>query len=572
MAVNDHESLGFRLEKSQIDAGVAFGLAAFAAGLGLLAILDRIGLPDSLLRLFVVILTLASFIVAAALRRSTRTVYFYAAGRILPTTYSGLAAAALAAGLFLCLLPTTVEDMRLPLLVAAFGLGLLCAFFTTGYLLRRNASVSLADLIATRFPQLSIRFIAAIIVAVCSGLIAWAGYDLALRGFISATGMGRGTAAIVLGASLCFLIMAGGLATVLWVAIAAAIVLLLGLTLPLALDFAKAKSLVLPSISDLALWDTAGKHLVSTASIRYGSHVSAPLLVVTLAAGLATLAPVLGPVIASRRESGFARTGIVAFIWLGLIGLLAGATVLASTLALDKSVVGHTPADLPRAIYAANANGRITLCGGTATDLAALAKDCAGKSGYKGNLRPEDIRVLPDFLLENLARLQQLGAVLGGLADSFQVALGLTLAAAGFQSVVTSLGYDAITPKRRRLVSASLRLALTRWLAILSIAAIGALLTVRAVDTSAAVILALLISAAFLVPILVLSQWSRANSLDATVTFFVTMLLVAGFIFVHGPFAAPKDLAPLAFLSGLGGLSAGLLSSLRKNAALEDRA
>ena len=78
------------------------------------------------------------------------------------------------------------------------------------------------------------------------------------------------------------------------------------------------------------------------------------------------------------------------------------------------------------------------------------------------------------------------------LAAAFVAAhLGLTLAAAGFQSVVTSLGYDAITPKRRRLVSASLRLALTRWLAILSIAAIGALLTLRAVDTSAAVILAI---------------------------------------------------------------------------------
>jgi cation/acetate symporter len=181
MAVNDREGPELRLEKSRIDAGVAFGLAAYAAGLGLLAVLDRVGVPDELLRLSVMILTVASFIVTATLQRSTRIVYFYAGGRILPTAYYGLAAAALAAGLFLCLLPTMLEDMDLPFLIAALGLGLACAFFATGHLLRRSASVSLAGFIAARFPQFSIRFIAALIVTICAGLVAWAGYDLDLR-------------------------------------------------------------------------------------------------------------------------------------------------------------------------------------------------------------------------------------------------------------------------------------------------------------------------------------------------------------------------------------------------------
>jgi cation/acetate symporter len=563
--VNDHERFGFRLEKARIDAGFGFGLAAFAAGLGLLALLDRIGLPDRLLRVFVLALTISGFLAAAAIRRTTRTAYFYAAGRVLPASYSGLAAAALTAGLFLCLLQLIVKDGRLSSLALSFGLGLFCAFFVTGYLLRRSAAVSLADLIAGRFPHLSVRFIVAIIVAACAALIAWSGYDLALRGLISATGMGRASAASVVGAILCFLVITGGLSTVLWVAVEAMIILLFGLALPLLLDLMNAKPLALPLIGDPALWEAARTRLVALMGESHTDHVSTVSLVLALAAGLAALAPLLGPIVASGGKRAIARTGLVAFGWLALLGVLGCATMAASTLALDKTLVGHAPADLPAPIYAANADGLVTICGGAAADAAALSKDCAGQHGYAGALRPTDIRVLPDFLLENLAKLRQFGPVLGGLADSVLVGLGLTLAAAGIQSFVTSLSHDAVAPDRRRRTSASLRLALARALAIVSIAAIGILLIFKAADTGVAITLALFISAAFLAPVVVLLLWPRADSLDASVTFFVTLLLMVNLILAHGPFAGPTDLAPSVLLAGFGGLVAGLFSSLQRN-------
>jgi hypothetical protein len=269
--------------------------------------------------------------------------------------------------------------------------------------------------------------------------------------------------------------------------------------------------------------------------------------------------------VASGAERAFARTGLVAFGWLALFGILGCATMAASTLVLDKSLVGHAPADVPAQIYAANADGLVTICGGAAATPAALAKDCAGQREYAGTLRPADIRALPDFLLETLAKLRQFGPVLGGLADSFLVGIGLTLAAAGFQSFVTSLGHDAIAPGRRRLTSASLRLALTRALAIVSIAAIGAVLTFKAADTSMAITLALFISAAFLTPVVALLVWPRANSFDASVTFFVALMLIANLILAHGPYATPIDLAPSVLLAGLGGFLAGLFSSVQRS-------
>jgi cation/acetate symporter len=560
------ESPDLRLEKSRFDAGVGFGLAAFAVGLGLLAVLERIGMPDRLLRLLVLAATIAGFVAAAVIRRTTRTSYFYAAGNALPARYSGLAAAALSVGLLLCLLPIMVKDTRFPSLVVGFGLGLVCAFFGTGFLLRRNAAFSVADLIATRFPQLARHSIVAVIAAACAGLVAFAGYDIAMRGLIAATGMGRASAAALLGAILCLLVVAGGLSTVLWVAVETMIVLLVGLALPLVLDLFNGRPLALPWIGDPAVWDAAKASLAATVGERHADHVSTFSLIVTFAMGLATLTPLLGPMIASgSRERRFARNGLSALAWLGLFAIFACATLAAATLTLDNALVGHAPADVPPAIYAANAKGRVTLCGGTAANPAALAKDCAERQGFAGQLRLGDVRVLPDFLVENLAQLRQSGPVLGGLSQSFLVGLGLALAAAGFQSLVTSLGHDAIAPDRRRLISASFRLALTRALAILSIAVIGLLLAFTSVDTGIAMTLALFLSATFLAPILALLLWPRADSRDAWATLFVTTLLLVGLKLQHGPVASPADLASAVLLAGLGGLMAGVFSSLLRS-------
>lgn len=550
-----------------MDAGVGFGLAVFAAGLGLLAVLDRIGVPDRLLRLLVLGLTIGALLVVATVRRTTRPAYFYAAGGTLPPRYSGLAAAALSAGLFFCLLPITTKDARLPSLALSFALGLAVAFFGTGTLLRRNAAFSVADLIATRFPQLSKSLIIALAAAACAGLVAFAGFDLALHGMIAATGLSRAAAAALLGGILSFLVVAGGLSTVIWVAVEAMIILIVGLGLPLASDLIHARPLALPLIGDPDLWAMARASLATTVGEPQADHVSAFSLVTTFAMGLASLAPLLGPTIASGRETGFARTGIVAFAWLGLLAVFLCATLAASTLILDNEVIGQPPANVPNAILSANANGSVTLCGGTATDAAALSKDCAQQQGYAGRLRLGDIRVLPEFLLEGLVKLRHFGPVLGGLADSFLVGLGLTLAAAGFQSLVTSLGHDAISAERRRKISMSLRLAVTRLLAILSIAVVGILLTFKATDTGTLMTLALFISAAFLAPVLALLLWPRANSLDAGVTLGLTLLLTIGLVVSRDHLTTPTDLAPSILLASVSGLMAGIFSSLLRGEA-----
>ena len=89
------------LARASIDAGFSFALAAFFVGLGLIAVLARVGLPDTALRFCVWALIFAGLIVIAVRLRTMRPAEFYAGGRNLPPAYAAMAYAALAAGLFL---------------------------------------------------------------------------------------------------------------------------------------------------------------------------------------------------------------------------------------------------------------------------------------------------------------------------------------------------------------------------------------------------------------------------------------------------------------------------------------
>jgi Na+(H+)/acetate symporter ActP len=390
-------------------------------------------------------------------------------------------------------------------------LGLIAAYFGTGALLRRSGAVSLSDLIATRFPTLSRFAIIAFVAAICAFLVACSGYDLALRGLMAATGLGRAAAALVLFVVLGFLVVTGGLSTVLWAAVETMIIVVVGLMLPLVLDLVNGQPLALPVIGDPDLWASAETSLAATLGGAPNDHASTFSLVVTFAVGLATLAPLLGPTIAGSRAAEFARTGFIAFAWLGVLALFVCAAAAAATLSLDTAVVGHPPARVPAAILAANARGSVTLCGGAAADSAALQRDCAKRQGYTGRLRLADIRVMPAFLVEGGTKLRHLGPVIAGLADSLLVGLGVALAAAGFQSFVTSIGHDALAAERRRHISTSLRLAFSRGLAILAIGAVGLLLTFKAADTGTMLSLELFSSAAVIAPVMGLLIWPRAK-------------------------------------------------------------
>ena len=539
------------LARTRIDGAFSFALAAFAVGLGLVAVLERVGLPDAALEASVGFLVFAEFVIIAAILRTMRPVDFYVGGRALPAPYAGLAYAGLAAGLFLPFLPPLPQGLGFNSLAVGFCAGLIGAFFVTGPYLRGCGAASIADLAGWRFPHPVVRIGIATIAAICAGLVAIGGYETALRAFLAATGANRIFGAAVLGILLVLLIVPGGLSGVIWLAVGGAVVTLAALGLPAALSMLRE---TIPLTATIARFDVVS-----------GARQNLPIdaaMVATLALGLGVLAPLLGPAVASRDRGGAVRGGLFAFLFIGVIAALAAFTMARSTTANDAILVGHEPGKLPAGILAASEHGEIAICGIHSGASAEIAQACAAEPGFNGVLRLQDIGADAGYLLENLPLLRGSGPTQTGLAAVFAVVLGIGVAAAGVQSFATSLAHDIFHPKRRRYGPASRRLAYARALAILLVSFCAATLATGAVDPRLAIALAVTISAAMAAPLLGLIIVRGATSIGVLTALVVAALVMSGLIFLHRGNWPPEELAGHAVFAAIDGFLAGVFVSL----------
>jgi cation/acetate symporter len=536
------------LARTRIDGGFSFAFSAFVIGLGLLAVLERVGLPEPALKSCVGALVFSEFLVTAGILRTMRPADFYAGS--LPPPYAGLAYAGIAAGLFLPFLPPLPEGIGLGSFVVGFAVGLAGALFATGPYLRRRGASSIVDLAATRFPHPVARVAIAAIAASSAALVAMGGYEIALRALLAATGISPTLGVAVLGILLVLLIVPGGLPGVIWLAAGTAVVTLTALGLPLALSALREAT---PFTFRLTRFGE-----VSGAAFNLPIE---PAVVATLALGLSALAPLFGPTLTARDRDTGLRSAFFAFFFVAVIAALAALTMAHSTLALDAALVGREPAALAPDILAASEQGAISICGIHSDTPAVLAGTCGSQTDFNGVLRLQDIGADARYLLENLPVLQQWGPTLSGLAAVFAVALGIGVAAAGIQSFATSLGHDIFHPKQRRFGPASRRLAYARGLALLLITLCTAALAEGVPGPLRCIGLALTISAAFIAPLIGLTLIKRATSLSALVALLVAAFVMSAFLLTHRGDWTPQEFADNTVFAALDAFLAGVLVS-----------
>ena len=486
------------LARASIDAGFSFALAAFFVGLGLIAVLARVGLPDTALRFCVWALIFAGLIVIAVRLRTMRPAEFYAGGRNLPPAYAAMAYAALAAGLFLPFLPPLLPGVGFASLAVGFILGLAAALCVTGPYLRRSAAFSIADLVGIRFPQPLVRCAIAMIAAGCAVFIALAGYDMALRAFIATTGASRSLGIVAVGVLLVLRIVPGGLSGVIWLAVGGTIVSLAALGLPA----------ILHIFHESPLWTSGLGHLPQIAEAETMPAFN-PAVAIALGLGLAVLGPLFGPSVASDGRITALRAGPLAVFFIGVLAILS---VL--TLARASHAAGVPP----------------------------------GASAA--------------YLIEDLPALLHLGPVLSGLASVFAMTLGIAVAAAGIQSFATSLGHDIYHPARRRFGPVSRRLAVARALTILLIVLCSLFFTPHRTDPRTLILLAAMFSASLIAPVLLLTLVKRATAFDAGAGLAVAIALMAHFFFTHRPGWPIPALAGNAIFAALDATFAGFFASL----------
>ena len=315
-----------------IDGRVAFAVSAFALAAALVALLDRIGVPEAVVAVLGPAFALAALACVGIVTRSMRISRFYAAGRAVPATYAGMAMAALAVGLVAPFLTQASSAAALSALVPTFGAGLVVAALLTGPFLRKTGAFSVPDLIAARFPNLALRLGMVVLVTAICGLVALASLDTAISGIAAALDMRRTTAVVLTGLVVAFIIVPGGTSGVVWSATGAAGVLVIGFALPLVIMIVGGTPLPTPFLGDHAAWTDA----VARMSAWHGGADGVDGLAVgTAAIGIGMLAPLLAPVMGCRKRVTVHRAGMLGIVWAGVIVILVVTTMAVSTLALE---------------------------------------------------------------------------------------------------------------------------------------------------------------------------------------------------------------------------------------------
>lgn len=554
-------------ERAAIDGRVSFAMAAFALGAALVALLDRIGVPERIVGFLGPVLTLAGLALIGLLLHSVRVSRFYAAGRAVPPPYAGLATVALVTGLGIPFLPPVSGGIQIHGLLLGFAIGFAAAALLNGPLLRKTGAFSVPDLIAGRFPQASVRLGTIAVVGAAALMVALAGIEISVTALAFALGAERLPAAILAAVVLILMVVPGGMAGVVWAATGSAGVFIAALCLPLATLVLGGDALPLPVLGDQASWLKAIERI---GQWQQGGHwqQGGGIITAAIAIGFACLAPLLSPAVTAGNSRAARRAGMSAIAWGLVVSLVILTTLAVSSIVLDEYLIGERFDGLPPFVYAASGAGLLRICGALVMSPEQVVAACQA-AGVAGEvLRASDFTPQGIWLLLGLPELYGYSVAFSGLVAAGIVAVSLVLASAGFQAFGTAVGHDGFYRVRDSSALSSRRLAMTRIVMIAAIIGCGAFAAFRPVDPRLLIGLAILFSAASIAPLLALALWPRASGSDAAIALLVGLGVAGGVIAAGGKVPDLYTLSLAALTGALSGFVAGVCVSFLHSGGL----
>jgi len=545
--------------RAAIDGRVAFATAVFLVGAGAFILLDRIGAPERLVASLGPALAAAGLATIGFMLRSMRISGFHGAGRMTPGVYAGMAMAALAAALATPFAWSLPASASLSSLLIGFGAGLALAALVTGPMLRKAGAFSIADLIATRFPSLTLRVGVTLAIGALGFSLGLAGLAMAQSAIAQATSLGLETSAILAACVVAVIVVPGGMAGLVWSATGAAGLLIAGIAAPLALLIASGATIPLPG-------DGAAFEQALTRLSEWRGAASAPaeadgLLIAALALGLGALPPLLAPLLTTPRKAEAGSGGVTGLLWCGLLTLMALVVVAASTLALQAGVTGLRLVDLPPFLLAASGRGLVAICGANPLTIAQAREACAAMPGFAETLRPSDIAASAEYLVLGLPELRGYGAAFSGLAMAGRMAIALALCAAGFLSLATAIGDSAFYQANKAYRLASRRLAARRLLLLGAIGGGAWVVTHMVTDARLLVVVALWLSAVTVTPLLALCLWPRAEGHDGAIALVAGLAMAEAILLLSGHEPTIEVLASAAVVGCVTAIAAGVGAS-----------
>lgn len=546
-------------DRASLDGRIAFVSAAFLIAFAFAALLDRVGAPERFVGAAAPWFTIVALGSLGFLLHSTRVATYYFADRLAPGVYAGFANATLLAAM---LLPFAARlaghDWTIGVFCGAW-LGMAGGALVVGPLLRKSGACSISGLLAARFPTPIARFGLIVAVALTAGLLAVAGDLIAVEALVDITGAQRRIAAFAVVAVSLLIVGPGGVGGALWTTVAAGGVAILGLGWPVA-------ALWIDGVLPVRLLGGGGGWMDATQRLAEWGVMPPPMnapvetaLTLSIALGVAALAPSLVTAVTTPDPATAKRSGIAALLWGLVFALLIAAVTAAAAIAFANSARGVTAERLPDAIFAGSARGLVSVCGAFPETPAAAQRACAARSKTPGqplvaaDVRPADT----SYLLGALPAFSGLGAAVAGLIASALIALGLGLAAMGLQACSTALGHDALYRLRGETDLSSRRLALTR-LILVGVSVVGYLVSMlNFIAPGELIALAVAISTACVAPALILAFVSgvSARGGQAAVIGGVTGLFLALAL------AETRRRVEIYGLAGLSGASLALVAA-----------
>jgi cation/acetate symporter len=441
----------------------------FFAFVGLLAILEQMGVPNKFIGYGFVFLTIAVYAVIGIISRTAEVGEYYVAGRRVPSFYNGMATGAdwmsgasfvgMAGTLFL------LGYDGLSFVLGWTGGYVLVAILIAPYL-RKFGAYTVPDFFCERYGGNFARFLAVIVLICCSftyvtaqiyatGIIASRFLDI---NFELAVYVG------LLGILLCS--MLGGMKAVTWTQVAQYIVLIVAYLMPVIILSAKKYGIPLPqltygqALAEITSLENqmAAKGLIASAKDAAGALVAAkphvkpftdynPLnyfaLILCLMIGTASLPHILMRYFTtpSVREARSSVAWSLFFIF--LLYFTAPAYAAFSKLEVYSLVVNGTPlTDLPAWMYTYGKLGLVKVCGANVDVAQSVIAACGKVAGHPGVLRFQDLAINPDVIVLSTPEIAGMPYVIAGLVAAGGLAAALSTADGLLLAIANALSHD----------------------------------------------------------------------------------------------------------------------------------
>ncbi|WP_170121973.1 VC_2705 family sodium/solute symporter [Breoghania corrubedonensis] len=540
-----------------------------------LAILERLGLPETVIDLVVPAAVAAAILVLGLTSRTMRISEFYLAGRRVPAVPNGMALAAdwISGALFVGLAGTLFVIGGAGWSVAGWNIaGWSIAGWTGGFVLMamlfapcldRSGALTVPDFLAARYGGRLVRVMGmAVLVAVSFLLLAG---ELAVIGFVASRFLGIGAHTAIVGALAVMVVcsLAGGMRALTWTQAALYLVLAAAFLTPLVLLSMESTAMPVPQIALadaladlrelLAGWPgapfaQAGNSGVAAAAA--GGPWDLATLVICLMIGTASLPHLLARFFTAPSPGEARRAAGWGLVFVALVLSAVPVYVVFAKLEIVGSIASAEIDALPEWVMRLGAQGLVRICGADAVSLEAIRQACTGLDLYYRNLAPADFALAPEAVVLALPQIAGMAVTLaaflatGALAAALATANGLLLA------IANSLAHDGFhrlaapsATAARRLFAARLMLLVVATLA--GYAALGGVTTLPGALT-----IALGLAAAGNFPALVLGIWWPRATAPGAVAGMAAGIAVALFFML----ANTDGEAASAFGLGLEGL------------------